>query len=241
MTKPPKPPKPPRYAGLDKKLRPLRLQDIPPAMMVGPPNAAEILLQCTTCGSAYPPPWEEKLKFEFSQVKSADGAVWAAAGLSFACPKCGSMNTLKFPQNADTGSIHLYGDEASAWLAGERYVYLYAFVSIHLNLIESATERMRQAKSKFLPAIDPDTWPFHASDVRTPGWRQKHSSPLDTGAVNAVLAELARAMRLIALSQVRPDLVAARSSPGDFVPRFAHCPRHLDACRPLSFCGVARA
>ncbi len=47
--------------------------------------------------------------------------------------------------------------------------------------------------------------------------------------------------RLIALSQVRPYLVAARSSPGDFVPRFAHCPRHLDACRPLSFCGVARA
>src|SRR5271165_6427937 len=45
--------------------------------------------------------------------------------------------------------------------------------------------------------------------------------------------------RLIALSQVRPYLVAARSSHGDFGPRFAHRPCHLDACRPLSFCGVA--
>ena len=48
-------------------------------------------------------------------------------------------------------------------------------------------------------------------------------------------------IRLIALSQVRPYLVAARSSHGDFGPRFAHRPCHLDACRPLSFCGVARA
>ena len=49
------------------------------------------------------------------------------------------------------------------------------------------------------------------------------------------------ARRLIALSQARPYLVAARSSHGDFGPRFAHRPRHLGACRPLSFCGAARA
>src|SRR5208282_2172697 len=40
---------------------------------------------------------------------------------------------------------------------------------------------------------------------------------------------LARPWRLIALSQVRPYLVAARSSHGDFGPRFAQRPRHLDA------------
>jgi hypothetical protein len=38
----------------------------------------------------------------------------------------------------------------------------------------------------------------------------------------------------------RPYLVAARSSHCGFGPRFAHRPRHLDARRPLSFCGVAR-
>src|SRR5271166_1848850 len=56
-----------------------------------------------------------------------------------------------------------------------------------------------------------------------------------------VVAAIAFVGRLIALSQVRPYLVAARSSHGDFGPRFAHRPCHLDACRPLSFCGVARA
>jgi hypothetical protein len=53
--------------------------------------------------------------------------------------------------------------------------------------------------------------------------------------------EATRSAWLIALSQVRPYLVAARLSHRDFGPRFAHRPRHLDACRPLSFCSVARA
>src|SRR5271157_4353422 len=46
---------------------------------------------------------------------------------------------------------------------------------------------------------------------------------------------------LIALSQVRPCLVAAPSSRRDFGPRFGRRPRRPDAFRPLSFCGAARA
>ena len=47
--------------------------------------------------------------------------------------------------------------------------------------------------------------------------------------------------RLIALSQVRPCLVAARSSRRDSVPGFGRRPRRPDAFRPLSFFGAARA
>src|SRR5271166_6133768 len=56
---------------------------------------------------------------------------------------------------------------------------------------------------------------------------------------DSIARDIPHPLRLIALSQVRPYLVAARSSHGDFGPRFAHRPCHLDACRPLSFCGVA--
>lgn len=190
-----KPQKPPIYPDSARRLRHIQLGDYQTPLFKRPPDVEDIILTCT-CEHQFPPPWAEKLPFEFAPIQSADGGRWALSGLELKCPICQRPNTLNFPTpETQRGRTTLFGDEAVEWFRHETLLlYVFAFVSLHIEFYQKLSERMRSLKCLIRPDEDPTSWAFHVKEFRNERWRGRNRITMPIQQVNELLRELATAL-----------------------------------------------
>lgn len=190
-----KPPRPANYPGVRRVLRHIPIEEYPSPIFGCPSGAEHVAIDCSSCGRSYPPPWTEKLPFEFAPVESKDGARWAVSALSVRCPTCDQPNLFNFPSTVEEKNTTLFGDEGFDWhLTGKNFVYAYAFVGLHQHLGAQIERVLSDAKRLLLPDRDPADWVLHCADWRDERWRRKNRVALSIQEINDLLKQIARSI-----------------------------------------------
>ena len=187
----------PKYSIEGRKLRPLLLEQVPTTLFDAPPGAENIRLDCE-CGHSYPPPWTQKLPFEFAPEVAADNTLLMPPPLAVPCPSCGRDNHFAFPTaKAAEGIAEVYGDDNTMHIGGrtERAI-VYAFVAIHPSSTAGIQERMDEAKRKLRPHADPRSWAFHVHELHKREDRERLRIALSLPDTDAVIRDLASVLAL---------------------------------------------
>ncbi len=187
----------PGYFIEGRKLRPLLLEQVPTTLFDAPPGAENIRLDCE-CGHSYPPPWTEKLPFEFAPELAADNTLLMPPPLAVPCPSCRRDNYFAFPTaKAAEGIAEVYGGDNIMHIGGrpERAI-VYAFVAIHPSSTAGIQERMDEAKRKLRPHADPRSWAFHVHELHKKEDRERLGIAVSLPGTDAVIRDLASVLAL---------------------------------------------
>lgn len=214
----------PEYSIDGRKLRPLLLEQVPTTLFDAPPGAEGIRLRCS-CGHSYPPPWTQKLPFEFSPKIAADNTLLMPPPLAVPCPVCRRENDYAFPSAKVPQAIaDVYGDNSTMHLEERPEVALvYAFVAIHPGSTAGIQNKMDAVKRLLRPHAEPRSWAFHTKKLYSQRDRAKLGITMPPEKIDEAVRDLASVLsvhqdaRLLSVTLVPPfdiDRAVNRAVPG---------------------------